>query len=58
VYLRLTNAGSATITWPASTKFASKTAPTFTTSGVDLVGVKYDQITSTYMVFVVGLNIG
>jgi hypothetical protein len=58
VYLRLTNAGSATITWPASTKFASKTAPTFTTYGVDLVGVKYDQITSTYMVFVVGLNIG
>jgi hypothetical protein len=58
VYLRLTNAGSAAITWPASTKFAAKTAPTFTTSGVDLVGVKYDPVTSTYMVFVGGLNIG
>jgi hypothetical protein len=58
VYIRFTNAGSAAITWPASTKFANLTAPTFTTSGVDMVGVKYDVATSTYMVFVVGLNIG
>jgi hypothetical protein len=58
IYLRLTNAGAFAITWPASTKFAGKSAPTFTTGGVDIVGVKYDQVTSTYMVFVVGLNIG
>jgi hypothetical protein len=58
VYLRLTNAGAFSITWPASTKFANKAAPTFTASGVDIVGVKYDQVTSTYMVFAVGLNIG
>lgn len=58
VYLRLTNAGTAAITWPASTKFAAKTAPTFTAAGIDLLGVKYDTVTSTYMVFVVGLNIG
>jgi hypothetical protein len=58
VYLRFTNAGSATITWPTSTKFSNKTAPTFTASGVDLVGVTYDTITSTYMVFVIGLNVG
>lgn len=57
VYLRFTNAGSATITWPASTKFASGTAPTFTASGVDVVGVKYDTTTSTYMVFVIGLAV-
>jgi hypothetical protein len=58
VYIRFTNAGSAAITWPASTKFAGATAPTFTASGVDVVGVKYDTTTSTYMVFVVGLAVG
>jgi hypothetical protein len=57
VYLRITNGGSATITWPASTKFASGTAPTLTASGTDLLGVKYDTTTSTYMVFVIGLAI-
>ena len=57
VYLRITNGGSATITWPASTKFAAGTAPTLTTSGTDLLGVKYDTTTSTYMVFVIGLAI-
>jgi hypothetical protein len=57
VYLRFTNAGSAAITWPASTKFAAATAPTFTASGTDVVGVKYDTTTSTYMVFVIGLAI-
>jgi hypothetical protein len=58
VFLKMTNAGAFTITWPASTKFAAKTAPTFTTSGVDIVGVLYDTDTATYMVLVVGLNIG
>lgn len=57
VYLRLTNAGSATITWPASTKFDGGTAPELTASGVDLLGVKYDSTTSTYMVFVIGLDV-
>jgi hypothetical protein len=58
VYLRLVNAGSATINWPALTKFAGKTAPSYTVSGTDLFGVKYDTTSSSYMVFVVGLNIG
>jgi hypothetical protein len=58
VLIRFTNAGSAAVTWPASTKFAAKTPPTFTVSGVDVVGVLYDTATSTYMVFVVGLNVG
>jgi hypothetical protein len=58
VMLRLTNAGAFTITWPANTKFAAKTAPVFTSSGVDLVGVQYDTVSATYMVFVIGLNIG
>jgi len=58
VLLRLTNAGGGTIVWPASTKFANATAPILTTSGVDMLGVYYDVTTTTYIVIVVGLNIG
>ena len=57
VYLRLTNAGAYTITWPAGTMFAGAEAPTLTASGVDLLGVKYDPMTGTYMVFVIGLEV-
>ncbi len=57
VYLRLTNAGSTTIFWPANTKFAGGTAPTLTSSGVDLLAVKYDLTTTTYQVFVIGLDV-
>lgn len=57
VYLRLTNAGSAAITWPANTKFAGGTAPILTSSGVDLLAVKYDLTTTTYQVFVIGLDV-
>jgi len=57
VLLRLTNAGSGTIVWPASTKFTGGTAPTLTASGVDVLGVYYDVTTTTYMVFTVGLNV-
>lgn len=55
--LRITNGGAFTITWPTSTKFAAGSAPTLTAVGTDLLGVKYDTTTSTYMVFVIGLNI-
>lgn len=58
VYLRLSNAGAFTITWPAGTKFDDSTAPELTATGADLLGVKYDATTSTYMVFVIGLNVG
>lgn len=58
VIIRFTNAGSAVVTWPTGTQFAAKTAPTFTASGIDVVGVVYDTTTSTYMVFVIGLNVG
>ena len=58
VLLRLTNAGSGTIIWPANTKFPRKRAAALTVSGVDMLGVYYDVTTGTYMVFVVGLNIG
>jgi hypothetical protein len=55
VAFRLTNAGAYTITWPTGTTFASGVVPTFTASGVDVIGVKYDTVTSSYMVFVIGL---
>lgn len=57
VYLRITNGGSTTVTWPASTKYAGGTPPTLTSSGVDLLGVVYDLATTTYMVFVIGLDV-
>lgn len=57
VLLRLINAGAHTIVWPAGTLFAAGVAPTFTASGIDLVGVLYDSVAAVYMVFVVGLNL-
>jgi hypothetical protein len=55
VAMRLTNAGAYVITWPTSTQFVGGAAPKFTAAGVDVLGVKYDTVTSTYMVFVIGL---
>lgn len=57
VILRLTNAGSYSITWPVNTKFPGGTVGTLTASGVDILGVKYDSTTSTYMVFVIGKDV-
>jgi hypothetical protein len=57
VLLRLTDAGGGTIVWPADTKFTAGTAPTLTASGVDVLGVYYDVTTTTYMVFVIGLDV-
>lgn len=57
VIFRLTNAGGGTIVWPANTKFVGGTPPTFTTSGVDMLGIYYDVTTTTYMVFVIGLDV-
>jgi hypothetical protein len=57
VLLRLTDAGGGTIVWPADTKFTAGTAPTLTESGVDVLGVYYDVTTTTYMVFVIGLDV-
>ena len=57
VYLRITNGGSTTITWPANTKYVGGTPPALTSSGVDLLGVVYDLATTTYMVFVIGLDV-
>jgi hypothetical protein len=55
--LRLIDAGGGTIVYPASTKFAAGAAPVFTASGVDVIGIYYDVTTTTYMVFVIGLDV-
>jgi hypothetical protein len=58
VYLRITNGGSQAITWPAgATKYAGGTPPTLTTSGVDVLGILYDISTTSYMLFVIGLDV-
>ena len=57
VLLRLTDAGGGTIVYPANTKFTAGTAPVFTVSGVDVIGIYYDVTTTTYMVFVIGLDV-
>jgi hypothetical protein len=57
VLFRLTDAGGGTIVYPANTKFSAGTAPVFTASGVDVIGIYYDVTTTTYMVFVIGLDV-
>jgi hypothetical protein len=54
VYVQMTNGGTGTITWPTGTLFAAGTPPTYTVSGLDLFGIKYDASTATYMVFIIG----
>jgi hypothetical protein len=57
VLFRLIDAGGGTIVYPANTKFTAGTAPVFTASGVDVIGIYYDVTTTTYMVFVIGLDV-
>lgn len=49
VLLKLVNGGSATVTWPASVKWHSATAPTLTSSGTDVIAlVSFDAGTTWY----------
>lgn len=48
VILRLTNPGSAAITWPAGTKWPGGSAPAFTVAGVDLVTLITDDNGTTW----------
>lgn len=57
VYLKLVNAGQGAIYWASAPKYVGGTAPTYTTSGTDLLGVLYDAASASYTVFVIGLNI-
>lgn len=63
VILRITNGGAFGTTFTggsATITYANKTAPTLTTSGVDVLGVLWDPTasTTTYQLFVIGLNVG
>ena len=53
-WLRLTNAGNFSITFPAGTRVSGGTWPEFTANGVDVIGVKYDPTADAYMVFEAG----
>lgn len=57
VFIRMTNAGSRTINWPANTKLPKGVAPTFTAAGVDLIGVKYDSTTGTYILVSTAMDV-
>lgn len=56
VYLRLTDAGSFALDWPANTRFDSSEPLALTAGGEDLLAVKYDSGVLT--VYVIGLNVG
>lgn len=53
VYLKLTNGGAYTVSWPAGTKTASGTALSLTASGKDLLAIWYDIEQTCYVVGVV-----
>ncbi|HEX7019008.1 MAG TPA: hypothetical protein VF159_03290 [Gemmatimonadaceae bacterium] len=57
VMLRLTNGGSAAITWPASVKWPDGAAPTLTVSGVDLIAFVTDDGGTTWRAFVVARDV-
>jgi len=54
---RITNGGAFVITWPASFKWVSGTAPTLTAAGVDLLGFITDDNGTTWRGIVLGKDI-
>jgi hypothetical protein len=54
--LELTNGGSATVTWPANSKWAGGTVPTLTAAGKDCLGM-YTHDGSTLNWFVLGKDV-
>lgn len=53
IYLKITNGGSYSVTWPAGALFTQGEAPTLTATGKDLVGVWYDAAASVWVVGVI-----
>lgn len=49
VVLRLTNGGSATVTWPTAIAWADSTAPALTAAGTDLVVLMTDDGGATWL---------
>ena len=56
--LILTNGGSQTVNWPASVDWADSTAPTLTTSGVDVLTFMTVDAGTTWYGFSAGLDMG
>ena len=56
--LILTNGGSQTVNWPASVDWAGSTAPTLTTSGVDVLTFMTVDAGTTWYGFSAGLDMG
>lgn len=52
-YLKITDGGDYTITWPDGTLFAGGEAPTLTEGGTDLVGIWYDADEEAWVVGVI-----
>ena len=57
VIFRLTNGGSAAVTWPAGTKWASGVTPVLTAAGVDVVVLLTDDNGVTWRGFVSGKDL-
>ena len=56
--LILTNGGSQTVNWPGSVDWASSTAPTLTTSGIDVIGFLTVDGGTIWYGFAGGLDMG
>lgn len=57
VILRVTNGGSSVITWPASVKWPSGSAPVLTAAGVDIVVLLSDDDGATFRGVVVARDV-
>jgi hypothetical protein len=55
--MQITNGGAYTITWPTSVDWAGGTAPTLTSSGVDMLTFTTSDGGTTWMGFVSGLDV-
>jgi hypothetical protein len=53
----VTNGGSQTVTWPASVDWVAATVPTLTASGVDVLAFLTRDAGTTWLGFVVGLDV-
>jgi hypothetical protein len=56
--LILTNGGSQTVNWPAAVDWAGSTAPTLTTSGVDVITFNTIDAGTIWYGFAAGLDMG
>lgn len=57
IILRITNGGSAVLTWPGSVKWVSGTTPTLTVAGIDMLAFLTDDGGTTWRGLVLGKDI-